>query len=114
MSEAARRLAGELWKREEFSKSDEKFVAQAFEWLLAKILERRNEIRETYRRGLLEGRAEFWSLFDDGSLFGPDKKGPRFVQMTSELVRIDHGDKSDLISTEGYRAIQEGPKLEDL
>lgn len=88
MSEAARRLAEELWKREEFSKSDEKFVAQAFEWLLVKIRERRDEIRETYRRGLLHGRVEFWSLFDDGAEFGPDKKGPTNAKPIEEIIEL--------------------------
>lgn len=114
MSEAARRLAEEMRDSCVHTAVEIHQVSWVFEWLLAKIRERREEIAEIHHRGLLQGKPEFWSLFDDGAEFGPDEKGPKIIKMNSELLRIDHGHKSDLITIDGYRAIQEGPKLEDL
>lgn len=98
--------------------SEQHRIAEAVaEMIFAKIRERRDEL-DTQGPGVIafEDACRFWHAFDSGAYFGPAKKGPTFERNPkTELVTIQFPGGHPLrINDVIYRAIQDGPKLEDI
>lgn len=82
------------------------------ERVLAEIRRSRDEIGAEHPNETL--RSLFWVLFNDGAQFGPPKKPPTFTKRRDTVeVRYEDGEGA-MMTERTYRAIQSGPKPEEL